>query len=131
MVLYTLFWRWTGLVGRWRLPVPLMRYAVLPLLMSIASPAAWAQTYYPINQPGTITFGNFTFTLGSCSYQLNNGGATNCNNDDIEVSVTTSRNSLTLTYVNSTNTSAALFTQATANGCTCLQYELTVSNVSG
>ena len=72
----------------------------------------------------TITFGNFSFTMGTCTYQLNGGSSTNCNNDDLEMSVTTTANSVTLTYVNSVSPGIALLSQATANGCTCIQYEL-------
>jgi PEP-CTERM motif len=101
------------------------------LLMVVASSTASAQTYYPLNQTGSINIGAFAFTLGSCTYQLNNGAATSCGNDDIEVSVTTARNSITLNYVNSVLPGSALLSQATANGCTCIQFELTVSNAAG
>ena len=99
--------------------------------MSIAPSAVWAQTYYPLNSPGTITFGNFNFTMGTCTYQLNNGSSTNCNNDDLEMSVTTTANSITLTYMNSLSPGSALLSQATANGCTCVQYNFTVTNTKG
>src|SRR5208283_4036293 len=80
---------------------------------------------------GSITFGNFNLTLGSCTYQLNNGASTNCNNDDIEISVTNSNGALTLNFVNSLNPGTPLMSQATGNGCTYIQFELTISNASG
>ena len=129
--MYRLPWRPVHIAGRWKSSVLLVRHAVLTVLLVVASSAARAQTYYPLNQTGSINVGAFTFTLGTCNYQLNNGAATNCDNDDIEVSITTARNSVTLNYVNSVLPGSALLSQATANGCTCIQFALTVSNAAG
>jgi len=108
----------------------LIRIAALFLLMGIAGNAQ-AQTYYPLNQPGSIGFGNFNFTLGTCTYRLNNGASADCDADNIKVAVTQTGNSLTLTYVNASSPGNPLLSQASANGCTCLQFELTVSNTHG
>lgn len=107
------------------------RLAVLMFAAGGVSPAARAQTYYPFDQPGTISFGNFNFTLGTCTYQLNNGASTSCASDDLEMTVTTTKNSVTLTYVNSNDPGSPLLSQASANGCTCIQFELTVSDLHG
>ncbi len=124
-------WRRPRTADRAKFHGPLIRCAVLSLLITVASSSAWAQTYYQLNQAGSITFGNTTFTLGSCGYQLNNGASTNCNNDDIEISVTTARHSITINYVNSVSPGSPLLSQATSNGCTCIQFELTVANAGG
>jgi len=95
------------------------------------APAARAQTYYPLDMPGSISFGNFNLTLGTCTYQLNNGASTSCANDHLEMAVTTTKNSVTFTYVNSSNPGAPLLSQASANGCTCIQMEITVTDTHG
>ncbi len=53
----------------------LIRCVGLMILLIGASSAALAQSQYQINQPGTISFGNYTFVMGSCTYQLNGGTA--------------------------------------------------------
>ena len=129
--MYTLPWRPVYIAGRWKSSALLVRHVVLTVLLVVASSAVRAQTYYPLNETGSINVGAFTFTLGTCTYQPNNGAATNCDSDDIEVSITTARNSVTLNYVNSVLPGSALLSQATANGCTCIQFALTVSNAAG
>ena len=95
------------------------------------APAARAQTYYPLDMPGSFSFGNFNLTLGTCTYQLNNGASTSCANDHLEMAVTTTKNSVTFTYVNSSNPGAPWLSQASANGCTCIQMEITVADTHG
>ncbi len=120
-------WRLADLVRRRN--IFSLLFGLAALLVAAASPA-WSQTY-PFNSPGSVTAGAFTFTVGPCTYQLNNGSATNCNNDDLDVTLSVSRGAVTLTYVNSVNSANPLLSQATANGCTCVQFELTVADSNG
>jgi hypothetical protein len=128
--LHTLLWHWRDFLRRQRPSSLFFRLAVLVVSVGAAS-SAWAQTYYPFDMPGTISFGNFNFTLGTCTYRLNNGASTSCANDNLEMTVTTTKNSVTLAYVNSSNPGTPLLSQAGANGCTCIQFELTVSDSYG
>jgi len=126
--LFTLLSYWAG---PWRLRTLVFPLAVLLFATAGVSPVARAQTYYPLDEPGTISFGSFNFTMGTCAYQLNNGASTSCAGDDLEMSVTTTANSVTLTYVNSNDPGSPLLSQASANGCTCIQFGLTVSDTHG
>jgi len=100
-------------------------------LGAAASWPAHAQTFQ-VYQPGTITLGDFTLSLSGCSYILNNVTQASCSSDnlDVDATVNSSGNVLTLTYLNQKSPSSALMNQATAGGCTCVYYTLGVTSTA-
>jgi hypothetical protein len=108
-------------------------YAAVILITLLFAGSAHAQTYaltYPFNSgTNSVTAGNFTVAVTSCQYQLNNSSLSACSSsDDLNLNVVASGNSLTLTYLNSSNSSAALLSQSSADGCTCVYLDVTITS---
>ena len=97
------------------------------LVAFIAINSAHAQTFQ-INNNTNLTIGNYTLAFSSCQYYLNGSLQSSCANDNLDVDVSLSGRSLELTYLNQANSSAALMSQASGDGCTCVYYNLSLTS---
>ncbi len=111
--------------------MPFFRILILIAFAAIASQPARAQTYQ-IYQPGQITLGDFTLSLSACSYILNSVTQASCSadNTDVNLSVNSRGNVLTMTYLNQSKATAPLMNQASAAGCTCVYYTLDLTSTA-
>lgn len=105
----------------------LYRFAVFALLTVVAASTAHAQTYTLANH-SNLMFGNYALTISNCTYQLNNGSAGSCASDNVDFTATEHRGILTISFSNAANSSSAILSQASAAGCTCVTYDLSITN---